>query len=454
MRRIKAIRSTVILSAVLVVLAAASLFIGVIELPLDKLLAGDLYTWEIFLISRLPRLLAILCTGIGMSVAGLIMQQLCSNKFVLPTTGATISSAQFGILLALLFMPASTLWSRVVFAAAILGTWVFVWFIQRICAGSASHKILSGISTEIEELTNNDTGRQNFTKQELCEKIADIEVLFSGWGTPTVDYDVLQHAKKLKVHAHTGGSVASYVSKEEYDRGIRVISGNDIFAKSVAEGCLCYTLTALRRNEEFLNSMHAGGWRLPNGCNKGLLGKKIGIVGDGAISKYYMQLLSWFEPELYIASRYASDEEVKCYGAKKSSLQQIFSDCDVISLHAAWNRETENMITEELLELIKPGALFVNTARAQLVDEEVLYKQLRTGRFKAVLDVYHTEPLPEEDELRKMPNVQLYPHMGGPTFDMREQVTLRLIEDIENIFSGNPYRDEIPYDYAIRMSVN
>ena len=73
---------------------------------------------EIFIISRLPRLLAILCTGIGMSVAGLIMQQLCSNKFVSPTTGATISSAQLGILLALLFMPASTLWSRAIFAFA------------------------------------------------------------------------------------------------------------------------------------------------------------------------------------------------------------------------------------------------------------------------------------------------------------------------------------------------
>lgn len=119
---------------VLLILSAASLFVGVINVEQGKLLAGDLEAAEIFLISRLPRLLAILCTGVGMSVAGLIMQQLCMNKFVSPTTGATISSAQFGILLALLFMPQSTLWSRAVFAfgAAILGTWIFVWFIQRI----------------------------------------------------------------------------------------------------------------------------------------------------------------------------------------------------------------------------------------------------------------------------------------------------------------------------------
>ena len=125
---------TIILAVILVLLSGISLFVGVLDVNLSGLLSGDVEQLEIFLISRLPRLLAILCTGVGMSVAGLIMQQLCMNKFVSPTTGATISSAQFGILLALLFMPSSTLWSRAVFAfiTATLGTWIFVWFIQRI----------------------------------------------------------------------------------------------------------------------------------------------------------------------------------------------------------------------------------------------------------------------------------------------------------------------------------
>ena len=106
---IKKYRLTIILAAALLILSGSSLFIGVLDVNLPSLLRGDIERWEIFLISRLPRLLAILCTGVGMSVAGLIMQQLCMNKFVSPTTGATISSAQFGILLALLFMPKSTL---------------------------------------------------------------------------------------------------------------------------------------------------------------------------------------------------------------------------------------------------------------------------------------------------------------------------------------------------------
>ena len=98
--------STIILAAALLVLSVYSLFVGVLDINPVSLLQGDIYQWEIFLISRLPRLLAILCTGVGMSVAGLIMQQLCMNKFVSPTTGATISSAQFGILLALVFIAA------------------------------------------------------------------------------------------------------------------------------------------------------------------------------------------------------------------------------------------------------------------------------------------------------------------------------------------------------------
>ena len=125
---------TIVLGCLLILLSVAFLFVGVIDVNIPGLFSGDLEQWKVFLISRIPRLLAILCTGVGMSVAGLIMQQLCMNKFVSPTTGATISSAQFGILLALLFMPASTIWSRALFAfvCAVLGTWIFVWFIQRI----------------------------------------------------------------------------------------------------------------------------------------------------------------------------------------------------------------------------------------------------------------------------------------------------------------------------------
>lgn len=127
--------STIILGSSLLVISILSLFVGVINIEWNTLFSGgDGMELKIFLLSRIPRLLAILCTGIGMSVSGLIMQQLCMNKFVSPSTGATIQSAQFGILLSLLFIPGIGLWGRVLlaFTMSILGTWGFIWFVQKI----------------------------------------------------------------------------------------------------------------------------------------------------------------------------------------------------------------------------------------------------------------------------------------------------------------------------------
>ena len=127
--------SSILLGTALLIISILSLFIGVMDLDLKALLSGGSgMELNIFLLARIPRLLAILCTGVGMSVAGLIMQQLCMNKFVSPSTGATIQSAQFGILLSLVFLPAIGLWGRILlaFAMSILGTWIFVWFVQKL----------------------------------------------------------------------------------------------------------------------------------------------------------------------------------------------------------------------------------------------------------------------------------------------------------------------------------
>ncbi len=127
--------STFVLSVLLVMISAISLFVGAIDIDIGTLLSsGEGMELKIFLLGRIPRLVAILCTGIGMSVAGLIMQQLCMNKFVSPTTGATIQSAQLGIVLSMVFLPTMGLAARTffAFAMAIAGTLLFVFFVQRI----------------------------------------------------------------------------------------------------------------------------------------------------------------------------------------------------------------------------------------------------------------------------------------------------------------------------------
>lgn len=303
------------------------------------------------------------------------------------------------------------------------------------------------------EVVFNETGRQGFTKEELIENIKDIDIIITGWQSPAIDADVLKNANKLKIHAHTGGSVYSYTSKEEYEKGIVVLSGNDTFAKSVAEGCLCMTLNSLRRNEEAMQSMRDGKWRIHRSFNQGLYRKKVGIVGFGMISRYFVELLRWFEPEIYIYSNYLTEEKAQEYGGKKASLEQIFSECEVISLHSAWTKETEGMISQKLIKMMRDRAVLVNTARGIIIDEQALIEELQTGRISASLDVFSIEPLPKDSKLRTLKNVQLYPHVAGPTYDMREQVTFQLIDDIIKIQQGESTVGKISYEHAKRMSV-
>ena len=303
------------------------------------------------------------------------------------------------------------------------------------------------------EVVFNNTGSFALNKQQLIEHLNDIDVLFSGWSTARVDAEVLAAAPKLKIHAHTGGSVANFISKEEYDRGVVVLSGNDVYARSVAEGCLTYTLAALRRIGEYQGAMARGGWRPERDFNQGLIGKRIGIVGLGAISRYYLELLRWFQVDALVFTKYGSEEEIKNLGGRFATLDEIFSTCDVISLHSAMNDENRGQVTAELLSQVRDGALFVNTARAGLVDEPALLRELSKNRFHAVLDVYSQEPLPADSPYRSMPNVTLYPHIAGPTFDMREKVVFELLQDILKIGKGQTPKNAIDYQYAIRMTV-
>ncbi len=142
----------------IVIFSCISIFMGALDLSLQGIVNGDFEEIQVLMISRIPRLLAIICTGIGMSIAGLIMQNLCMNKFVSPTTSSTIASAQFGVMLSLVFIDGATLFEKtaITFVTAILGTWLFIWLIQKIqfkdvvmvpLVGIMLGSIITGITT-------------------------------------------------------------------------------------------------------------------------------------------------------------------------------------------------------------------------------------------------------------------------------------------------------------------
>ncbi|AZS13861.1 hydroxyacid dehydrogenase [Paenibacillus lutimineralis] len=305
---------------------------------------------------------------------------------------------------------------------------------------------------EIGEVIWNDSIAQ-YTKSQLCEKIKDIDICVTGWGTEAFDEEVLNHANKLRLIAHTGGSVRPYVTDAAYDRGIRVVSGNEVFAQSVAESVIAYALASLRDIPRYSAELKQGIWPW-NFYNQGLLDKTVGIVGYGMIAKMVVEMLKPFHVKIKVFSRHISQEELEKHNMEKAELSEIFSTCDIVSLHSGMTKENHHMITEDLLNMMPKGALLINTARGAIIDEEALCRVLSKGEIRAVLDVYEVEPLPAGHKLMEMNNAILMPHMGGPTIDRRMIVTRTVIGDIKLFLQNKPMTCEIDRAYAAKMSTH
>ena len=292
-----------------------------------------------------------------------------------------------------------------------------------------------------------------YKPEVMREMLADADVCVTGWGCPSLNEEILSKTSKLRLVMHTGGSVAPIVSPELFARNIKVISGNELYAESVAEGTLAYILAGLRRLTYFNSTVHAGGWRDGKFSNKGLLDRKVGLVGYGAITRYLIPMLKVFRTDIILFSRHMSEEDCKKIGVTRAeSLEQLCSGCDVISLHQAKTKATYHMITKELIKMMPDDTVLVNTARGSVIDEEALTEELMTGRINAVLDVFNEEPLPADSRLKGLENVILIPHMAGPTGDRYENVSLALIEDVKRMFAGEPLTLEIDAAYAVRMT--
>ena len=101
------------------------------------------------------------------------------------------------------------------------------------------------------------------------------------------------------------------------------------------------------------------------------------------------------------------------------------------------------MVSDELMGLLRPDCLIVNTSRGSLIDEEAMAKHLQQGHFSAILDVYEVEPLPMDSPLRGLENCILIPHRGGPTTDRRAAATRIVIDDVISIMEGKPAKYEV-----------
>ena len=157
----------------------------------------------------------------------------------------------------------------------------------------------------------------------------------------------------------------------------------------------------------------------------------IGLVGFGSVGRKVVERLKGFGTAVLVHDPYVPEEDLKAAGVEPAGLEALLEKSDIVSLHAALTDDTQKMIGEKELALMKPTAFLINTARSFLTDEEALLEALREGRIQgAALDVFDQEPIQRSCPFLALDNVICTPHLGGATRDVIHHQNEMIANDI------------------------
>lgn len=291
-------------------------------------------------------------------------------------------------------------------------------------------------------------------KANLAALLADADVALTGWGTPPLTEAALDAAPRLRLIAHSAGSVKRLIPASVYDRGITVCHASNILADAVCEFTILVILTGLRRVHEMDRALKSGAtWRNALPASAGLLSARtVGLVSAGYVGRKVRRLLQAFGPRVLVYDPYLSADEAATLEVEKVSLEALFQQSDIVSIHAPITPETRHQVGARELELLRDGALFINCGRSWTVDQDALLAKLREGKIWAALDVFDEEPLPIDHPFRSLPNTLLTPHRAGHTTDSEHRQGAVIVDEIERFFTGQELHYRISPEAHARMA--
>ena len=282
------------------------------------------------------------------------------------------------------------------------------------------------------------------SQEELVTAVADQNVLFALGG---IQYDarVIEAARDLKLIAAMHVNPVFVDIKAATSRGIPVTGiPNTGLAKTTAEFTFALLIGTAWRLPEADRFLRDGKWIQNQSeafITTRLYGKTLGVVGMGAIgTDVAVKAKACGMNVVYNKRSPLSPAEEHALGAEYRSLEDLFRESDFIVVTVLLTAQTKGMVSADLIALMKPSAIFVNTSRGAVVDEEALTQALVAGRIRgAGLDVFayegHPDPGPGE-VLKSLPNVVLTPHYGSAARETREEMALRTVANIERFLAG------------------
>lgn len=265
---------------------------------------------------------------------------------------------------------------------------------------------------------------------ELAARVGDAEIVINIRSTSKFTPDVLERCPQLRLISIWGTGTDNVDLEAAKARGVRVTNTPGVSAIAVAEHTLALIMAVAKQIVTVDRQVRESKW--PRAMVPQLRGKVLGLIGTGAIGREVarlgralgMRVVAWtFHPGGDIAEWLEFDD--------------VFRQSDVVSVHVRQSPDTSGMIRREHFGLMKPGAIFINTARGPIVNEADLIAALQTNRIAgAGLDVFDREPLPPDAPFYALPNVVLTPHAAGITPETTEAGLALAIDNVLAFLAG------------------
>jgi D-3-phosphoglycerate dehydrogenase / 2-oxoglutarate reductase len=270
---------------------------------------------------------------------------------------------------------------------------------------------------------------------EYRRRVAEANAVLLGWDLPS---DVLVAAPQLEAVSFLGSGVSNFLDLEAARlAGITVMNVPRYGDSGVAEHTLALILASIRKIVQYDRMVKEHGWGVTS-LSRELGALTLGVLGLGGIGTQVAELASRLGMQVVGWTRSGRPGELRD-GVRLATLDAVLSSSDVVSLHLPLTSSTVGILSRGRLQAMRRGAILVNTARAELVDEAGLIAAVEHGPLAlAALDVLWKEPPPAEHPLLRLPNVILTPHVAFATEEASERMVRTAVENLVGYFTGEP----------------
>ncbi len=284
---------------------------------------------------------------------------------------------------------------------------------------------------ELGEIT--DISGSSNKDEELSSHIVDAEIVVIRSAT-TLTKDILEHAKNIKIIARCGVGVDNVDVEYAKSREIYVTNAPTANLISLVEHTIGLILSTIRKIYDANASTKSGKWEKSKFVGLELHEKQLGIIGFGKAGKLLSERLKSFGMKVVFYDPFVTDWE----GEEESvDLEYLLSSSDVVSVHVIKTPQTENLLSKEKLNLLKPNAILVNTSRGGVIDEEYLVELVNSNKiFGAALDVFEKEPIEVNNKILDS-DILITPHIGASTIEAQLKAGLDTVQNIKKILDGD-----------------